>query len=90
MSAKACELRMVTVASSSSAQYRSSQQGFSPQRNQALRIEIARMNGPETHVTPNVRVERAEEQLDQAPRAPQWSGRLRRATAKPVPGRSNA
>ena len=59
MSAKACELRMVAVASSASAQYRAGQQCFPPQRNEALRIEIVRMNGPETHVMPGIRVKRA-------------------------------
>ena len=44
MSAKACELRMVTVFSSFVRAIPLEPAGFSPQRDQALRIEMARMN----------------------------------------------
>lgn len=54
MRPKARELRVMPIAASLAAQYRPRQQGFTPQRDQALRIEVARMKGPQTHVVGNV------------------------------------
>jgi len=48
---KALQLRMVPIASCLSAQYRLCQKRFAPQRHQALRIEVLRMDAPESHVT---------------------------------------
>jgi len=49
MREKSRELRMVSIASSLTAQHRSCQQRLAPQCNQALGIEVARMDSPETH-----------------------------------------
>ena len=51
--AKACELWMIAITARVTAQYRSGQQGFTPQRDQALWIEVFRMQRPETHKVPN-------------------------------------
>jgi len=50
MRSEALQLRMVTIASCLPTQYRPCQQCFAPQRNQTLRIEVPRMNGPQSHV----------------------------------------
>ena len=47
MRAKPCELRVMAVALRAPAQYRLREQRLAPQRHQALRVEIARMEGPE-------------------------------------------
>src|ERR1700722_2372107 len=48
---KARQLRMVPIASCFPAQYRASQQRFAPQWTQALRINVPRVNCPESHVS---------------------------------------
>ncbi len=52
MCPKALQLRMVPIASCLPAQYGASQECFAPQRNQALRIKVLRMDCPESHLTP--------------------------------------
>lgn len=47
---KACELRMVPVATGSAAQHGLREQRFPPQRDQAAGIEILRMQAPKTQV----------------------------------------
>ncbi len=51
MHPKALQLRMMAIASCLPAQYCASQQCFAPQRNQALRIEVLRVDCPESHIT---------------------------------------
>jgi hypothetical protein len=46
---EALQLRMVPIAAGLPAQYRASQQCFAPQRNQALRIKVLRVDRPESH-----------------------------------------
>jgi hypothetical protein len=61
MCPKALQLRMVPIASCLPSQHRPCQECFAPQRNQTLRIEVPRMNGPESHVIqwrPNFEIER--------------------------------
>jgi hypothetical protein len=48
---KALQLWMVPIALCLPTQYRASQQGFAPQRNQSLRIKVLRVDCPESHVT---------------------------------------
>jgi len=48
---KALQLRMMPIAPGLPAQHRASQQCFAPERNQALRIKVLRMDRPESHVT---------------------------------------
>lgn len=49
-SAKAVKLRMMSIPACSSSKYGSGQQRFSPQRDQALGIEVLRMQRPEPHL----------------------------------------
>ena len=51
MCPEALQLRMVPITSCLSTQYSARQECFPPQRNQALRIKVLRMDGPESHVT---------------------------------------
>ena len=51
MCPEALQLRMVPIASCSPTQYSPRQECFPPQRNQALRIKVLRMDRPESHVT---------------------------------------
>src|ERR1700688_1164937 len=51
MCPEALQLRMVPIASCLPTQYSPRQECFPPQRNQALRIKVLRMDGPESHVT---------------------------------------
>src|SRR6187200_2734854 len=50
MREKSRELRMVSIASSLTAQHGSRQQRLAPQCNQPLRIEVAWMDSPKAHV----------------------------------------
>jgi hypothetical protein len=47
---KTGQLRMVSITPSLPAQYRPCQQRFAPQRDQALRIKVLRMDCPESHI----------------------------------------
>jgi hypothetical protein len=47
--AKAQQLRMIAIAARQSAQHGLREETFTPQRDEAGRIEIARMDGPESH-----------------------------------------
>ena len=49
--AKALQLRMVPVSRGLAPQYRLGEQGFPPQRDQRLGIEMLRMEAPEAHAT---------------------------------------
>src|SRR5450432_3320360 len=51
MCPKSRQLRMVSITACLTAQYCLGQQCFAPQRNQSLRIEVLRMDGPEPHAT---------------------------------------
>src|SRR5579863_9881445 len=51
MCPEALQLRMVPIASCLPTQYSPRQECFPPQRNQALRIKVLRMDGPESHVS---------------------------------------
>jgi hypothetical protein len=51
MCSEALQLRMVPIAPCLPTQYSPRQECFPPQRNQALRIKVLRMDGPESHVT---------------------------------------
>ena len=54
MRAKALDLRMVTVADRLSLQHHSREEGLPPESDQALRIQIPRMQGPESQARPTV------------------------------------
>ena len=47
MSSESLELRVMPVTFRAPAQYRLRKQRLAPERDQALRIKISRMNGPE-------------------------------------------
>jgi len=49
LAVKTLELRVISIAAGVSAQHGSSQQRFSPQCDKALRIEVSRMQRPESH-----------------------------------------
>jgi hypothetical protein len=49
---KAIQLRMVPIAAGLQAQHRASEQSFAPQRNQAFRIKVSRMDCPKSHLAP--------------------------------------
>ena len=55
MSTKSLQLRMVLVPARLASKYGPCQQGFTPKRDQALGIQIARMKGPEAHRQADVR-----------------------------------
>ena len=50
MCPKSVQLRMAPISLCLSTQYRPCQQRFAPQRNQALRIEVLRVDCPESHI----------------------------------------
>jgi len=55
MSTKSLQLRMVLIPARLASKYGPCQQGFTPKRDQALGIQIARMKGPEAHRQADVR-----------------------------------
>src|SRR6478609_2019730 len=57
MGPKALQLRMMAVAPRPAAQYRTRQQRLTPKRHQPLRVQIPRMQGPQSHVTTAIRLQ---------------------------------